>query len=391
MRRTCFGREFLPPHAQGPGLAGAHPAVPGAGPASRGRQTSFYQVANLLFGELNGSHLGIWGGTQLYDPPAIRTGYLGIDAKPVQDGYEVAFVYPEGPAWREASRLHVGGRHHRRQRHASGPRRCRTVDGPGPGPWPARAGLETLLDVRPADPRRPRATSLIVPTSSSGDVNLRYEEEGPPAPAAPSNGSRTVAWATCTSAAMNEPSVRDFERDLYAAANGKDGPGPSTCADNGGGLDHRHPAQLADGAEGTPTPCRAARRPPARAQGCLPARPPAESTPTPGPSPSCATRTRTPTAEIFSHAIKTIGRGPLVGRQTYGAVISTGSYRLIDGTTVRRPFRGWVTCPTAPTWRTTAPRPDVPVRMDPSDEAQGGRSPAPGRPSRAVLDQLGDG
>jgi len=46
-------------------------------------------------------------------------------------------------------------------------------------------------------------------------------------------------------------------------------------------------------------------------------------------------------AEITSHAFKTLGRGPLVGQQTAGGVISTGSESLVDGTTVRMPFRGW--------------------------------------------------
>jgi tricorn protease len=46
-------------------------------------------------------------------------------------------------------------------------------------------------------------------------------------------------------------------------------------------------------------------------------------------------------AEIFSHAYKNLGIGTLVGVPTFGAVISTGSKSLIDGSTVRMPFRGW--------------------------------------------------
>jgi len=46
-------------------------------------------------------------------------------------------------------------------------------------------------------------------------------------------------------------------------------------------------------------------------------------------------------AEIVSHAFKTLGRGTLVGQTTHGSVISTGGTRLIDGTWVRLPFRGW--------------------------------------------------
>jgi len=46
-------------------------------------------------------------------------------------------------------------------------------------------------------------------------------------------------------------------------------------------------------------------------------------------------------AEIIAHAFKTLKRGTLVGQQTYGGVISTGGWTLIDGTFVRLPFRGW--------------------------------------------------
>lgn len=46
-------------------------------------------------------------------------------------------------------------------------------------------------------------------------------------------------------------------------------------------------------------------------------------------------------AEIFSHAIKTLGRGPVVGQTTGGNVISTGGWTTLDGGWVRMPFRGW--------------------------------------------------
>ncbi|MEM6469004.1 MAG: S41 family peptidase [Planctomycetota bacterium] len=46
-------------------------------------------------------------------------------------------------------------------------------------------------------------------------------------------------------------------------------------------------------------------------------------------------------AEIFSHAIKNLGRGKLVGVQTAGGVISTGSVQILDVGRMRMPFRGW--------------------------------------------------
>jgi len=46
-------------------------------------------------------------------------------------------------------------------------------------------------------------------------------------------------------------------------------------------------------------------------------------------------------AEIFAHAIKTLDRGPLVGVQTAGGVISAARDRILDAGTLRVPFRGW--------------------------------------------------
>ncbi len=46
-------------------------------------------------------------------------------------------------------------------------------------------------------------------------------------------------------------------------------------------------------------------------------------------------------AEIFSHAIKTLKRGRLVGVPTSGSVISTGGTGIMDIGFLRIPFRGW--------------------------------------------------
>ena len=46
-------------------------------------------------------------------------------------------------------------------------------------------------------------------------------------------------------------------------------------------------------------------------------------------------------AEIFSHAVKALDRGKLVGVPTAGGVISTGGARVMDLGFIRTPFRGW--------------------------------------------------
>ncbi|MDE0961069.1 MAG: S41 family peptidase [Planctomycetota bacterium] len=75
-------------------------------------------------------------------------------------------------------------------------------------------------------------------------------------------------------------------------------------------------------------------------------------------------------AEIFSHAIQNLGRGAVIGVQTAGGVISTGSTTLLDGSRIRVPFRGWYTIPGGVDMELNGAIPDVVVRSRPSDEEQ---------------------
>jgi len=76
-------------------------------------------------------------------------------------------------------------------------------------------------------------------------------------------------------------------------------------------------------------------------------------------------------AEIFSHAYKALGLGKLVGRPTFGAVISTGSYGLVDGTRVRMPFRGWWVKETGDNMEKVPAIPDIEVFNPPAYKARG--------------------
>ena len=69
---------------------------------------------------------------------------------------------------------------------------------------------------------------------------------------------------------------------------------------------------------------------------------------------------------------KTLKRGPIVGKQTYGAVISTGGAGLLDGSFVRLPFRGWYVNDEAMTnMELNGCPPDYPVENLPGDYAEG--------------------
>ncbi|MCG6949671.1 MAG: hypothetical protein LJE93_12235, partial [Acidobacteria bacterium] len=73
-------------------------------------------------------------------------------------------------------------------------------------------------------------------------------------------------------------------------------------------------------------------------------------------------------AEIFSHAFKSLERGKLVGTPTFGAVISTGGTRTLDGALVRLPGRGWFVAPTGVNMEHNGAVPDVLVTQPPTED-----------------------
>ena len=76
-------------------------------------------------------------------------------------------------------------------------------------------------------------------------------------------------------------------------------------------------------------------------------------------------------AEIFSHAYKNLGIGKLVGIPTFGAVISTGSKRLVDGSSVRMPFRGWYIKASGNNMEFHGAIPDFIVKNNPDSKIKG--------------------
>jgi tricorn protease len=72
-------------------------------------------------------------------------------------------------------------------------------------------------------------------------------------------------------------------------------------------------------------------------------------------------------AEIVSHAFRNLDRGTLVGQRTHGSVISTGGTSLIDGTSLRLPFRGWY-LPDGSDMENNGAMPDIVIDQTPDDE-----------------------
>ncbi|MBY0514555.1 MAG: PDZ domain-containing protein, partial [Gemmataceae bacterium] len=76
-------------------------------------------------------------------------------------------------------------------------------------------------------------------------------------------------------------------------------------------------------------------------------------------------------AEIFSHAVKTLKRGKLVGVPTAGGVVSTGATTVMDVGVLRLPFRGWYLVNDGEDMELHGAVPDVVVWPEPGDHAAG--------------------
>ena len=92
-------------------------------------------------------------------------------------------------------------------------------------------------------------------------------------------------------------------------------------------------------------------------------------------------------AEIFSHAIKELGRGELVGLPTAGGVISTGSTRIMEAGTLRLPFRGWFRSSDGADLELNGAVPDHLVSEHPSDYAAG-RDRQAAKAVRVLLEEI---
>ncbi|MFG0284867.1 MAG: S41 family peptidase, partial [Phycisphaerales bacterium JB039] len=315
----------------------------------------------MMLGELNGSHTGISGGWQIFSEPAPNVGYLGADVALAPGGYRIERIIPKMPA--EHDGLKAGDL-------------ITAIDGrplaPAPDALPQldirtamvdTAGREILLTLQ-----RDGAEMylLIRPASSGADSGARYEDEVLRRAATVDELSDgRLGYLHIRS--MNMSSVRDFERDLYAAANGRDGL-IIDVRDNGGGSTTdillssltapRHAYTIPRGADPAEVPEDAYPRDRRLIYGYS------------RPINVLMNQNSFSNAEIFSHSIKTTGRGSLIGWPTFGGVISTGGFTLIDGTRVRMPFRGWY-LPDGTDMENNGAQPDVLVEQTPASEVEG--------------------
>lgn len=288
-------------------------------------------VVSMMLGELNASHLGFTPiaprSTRSWRP---ETAHLGLRFDPSHQGpgLKVRDVIDDGPADKDGTRIQAGEIIVRIDGTAVDPAMDLTLVLNG------RLDRDITLAVRGEDEEV--RDVFVRPISYSAARRLLYpqfEEESRARVDELSKGRLGYLHIE----RMDQGSFLDFERELYNAGYGKDGL-VLDVRENGGGFTTDHLlTSLTQPRHAVTVP-----------RGGGPGYPHDRKVYASWSKPVVVlcNQNSFSNAEIFSHAIKTLKRGKLVGVPTSGSVISTGSAKVMDVGYLRQPFRGWFVGPT---------------------------------------------
>ena len=295
-------------------------------------------VVQLMLGEINGSHLGFYPGVSTRPDPTsgelVATGpswkpvtaYLGARFDPAHKGpgLKIRDILKGTPADRAGSRLVAG-------------ETILTIDDKPVDPSMdltevLNGPLDREIRLKVKSVKNEERQVAIRPISVQGIGGLLYNHwiDQNRAMVEKLSGG-TLGYLHIK--AMDQPSFHQFEQDLYDAGAGKDGL-VIDVRENGGGstadllltslTQPVHALTVPRGGTMTGYPhdrlVFAAWRKPIIV---------------------LCNQNSFSNAEIFSHAIKTLKRGKLVGVPTAGGVVSTGGTAITDIGFLRLPFRGW--------------------------------------------------
>jgi tricorn protease len=320
-----------------------------------GENQDLYDLTNEMIGELNASHTGVSGPTQRR-PDTYRTRFPGFEMEPGGDFYKVSHIYWNGPADKEWIDLKVG-------------QYVLAVDGRelkvGDNYW--KVLNHTLNDYVTitvnSGPSMEGAHEVRVKTEASLR-NIKYEEwikKNRDYVEKLTNSE--IAYVHIRS--MNRTSLQKFENEIDQFHNRK-GIIVDIRYNGGGNIDQ----QLLDILERRPYEYWNNRWS-SRAQGRRPRQAIV------GPKVMLINWRSASDSEVTPMGFRDLGLGRIVGTPTYGAVIATGSYRLINGGRIRTPGSLVVTYdPTKPNnyginLENYGVAPDVWVENTPEDEVTG--------------------
>jgi tricorn protease len=278
-------------------------------------------IINEMIGELNASHTGAAPPPRGQGGGGVVTSHLGIELEPdtAAGRYRVAYIYEDGPADKDWVRVKVGDY-------------LLAIDGK-----PVKAGDEywQLLNERlnrkvtvkfNSKPAEDGAWNTRIEAISTGAYSqLRYERwvKERRKKVDELSGGR-IGYLHIQ--AMNQPSLRRFEKELREYRN-KEAMVIDQRWNGGGNIEQELLAILVQRQYQIwqPRGTEALGRPFA---GFF------------GPKVVLQNWRSASNAEMFPAGFRALGLGKVIGTPTMGAVIGTGSYSLIDGSTVRTPGVG---------------------------------------------------
>ncbi len=332
----------------------------------------FQDLVDLMLGELNGSHLGFYmmsggGMNRLFrrrrgpSPSMFKPGnfqeitwHPGVlwDQKYPGPGLKVKKVIPGGPAARKESRLRPGDL----VLAVDGVPVDRSVDLTRVFNRPERRPF--LMDVR--DPSGKARKVSLLPVTYEKVRGLLFREllkERLARVEKLSGGKLGYLLVE----AMTMPSFEKFQAALYEAGRGKEGLIIDVRNNGGGNTADRLLTALCQPVHAITVP-----------RGGKPGYPRDRIVYARWNKPIVVlcNQNSFSNAEIFSHAIKTLKRGALVGVPTAGGVISTGAAMVLDVGIIRTPARGWFLVKDGEDMELNGAKPDYILWMKPGEETR---------------------
>lgn len=322
----------------------------------------FREMFNYMLGEINASHMG-FNNPSRTETQKENTGLLGVDLTPVSNGMEILRVIPNTPADRETSKLYKG-------------EIIKAVNGINIKNNDnfyllLTNTVDEQLILTVADKNNNEREVVIRPVNSiRSQLYDEWVKERKLLTEKYSNGKLGYIHIQ----GMNLPSFENFERELTAAGHNKDG----LVIDvrfNGGGWTTDYLMAVLNYKQHSYTIPRGAtnnlERDHKKFRDYYPLGERLIFSAWTKPSIAICNEDSYSNAEIFSHAYKTLGIGTLVGQPTNGSVISTGSVGLLDGSSVRMPFRGWYTKATDENQELGPAVPDILIENSPQSKSIG--------------------
>lgn len=320
----------------------------------------FRMLFNLMLGQLNASHMGMYGSNEQKETQRESTGRIGIEGESANKGFKVTKVVYNSPADKTESQLMVGDvitavnqnmikdsdNFYAHLEGTANERTMLSVERDGKLMdfiiWPSYSLRSELYNEWVEDRRK------LVNQYSKGKLGYLHIQ------------------------GMNWTSFERFERELMAAGYGKEG----IVIDvryNGGGWTTDYLMAVLNVDQHAYTIPRGAAKSLDEHKKYKDNYPFGERLPLASwtkPSIALCNQNSYSNAEIFSHAYKTLGLGTLVGVPTFGAVISTGGAGLQDGSYVRLPFRAWYVKATEENMENGPAVPDIIVENPPAYKAK---------------------